>query len=367
MKCFPHILSSGNGNPFELFFELSADLLCIAGFDGYFKQINPAVSKLLGYTKEELFSRPINDFVFDDDKKMTEMIRGDLINGNPVFNFENRYVTKSGEIVWLSWTSMNINTDRLVFAVAKDVTIKKRLEEERNRMLLNITLLNKELKQLTYTTSHDLKAPVNNLIALFELLDVSKITDEETHELIQILKVGSVNLQQTLNGYVDSLSERQSMHLLIEEVSLNETLISVKNTINLLIKNSGATIEADFSEVSVVRFNKPYLYSIFLNLLTNSIKYARPDGKPLITIFSEKINGISHLVVKDNGMGFDMEKVKDKIFGLHQKFHEHTDSKGVGLFLVYNHVVSLGGSITLDSKPGEGSTFTIAFKDERKQ
>ncbi len=61
----------GKGNPFELFFELSGDLLCIAGFDGYFKRINPAVTKLLGYTNEELLSRPINDFVYVDDKEIT--------------------------------------------------------------------------------------------------------------------------------------------------------------------------------------------------------------------------------------------------------------------------------------------------------
>src|SRR4051812_24270434 len=90
---------------YELFFELSADLLCIAGYDGYFKKVNPAVSNLLGYTMEELHARPINDFVYEEDKEKTSVVRHELTKAKPLRNFENRYVTKSGEIVWLSWTS----------------------------------------------------------------------------------------------------------------------------------------------------------------------------------------------------------------------------------------------------------------------
>ena len=83
----------------------------------------------------------------------------------------------------------------------------------------------------------------------------------------------------------------------------------------------------------------------------------------VITIFSRKVTGVSQLVISDNCIGFDMEKVKDKIFKLHQKFHEHTDSKGIGLYLVYNHITSLGGTITLESEINAGSRFTICFKD----
>src|SRR5476649_2100074 len=85
----------------ELFFELSPDLLCIAGYDGYFKRINPTVSKTLGYTNEELFARPINDFVHNEDQGITADYREKLKKNTPLLNFENRYVTKAGETVWL--------------------------------------------------------------------------------------------------------------------------------------------------------------------------------------------------------------------------------------------------------------------------
>jgi len=136
----------------ERFFDLSPDLLCIAGFDGYFKKINPIVSTTLGYTNEELLARPINDFVYADDKDITSQKRENIIKDNALFNFENRYVTKAGEIVWLSWTSMPISSEQVVFAIAKNITHKKKLEEDRNVLLSNITRINNDLKQLTYTT-----------------------------------------------------------------------------------------------------------------------------------------------------------------------------------------------------------------------
>src|ERR1041385_2869514 len=149
----------GNEFNYELLFNLSADLLCIAGYDGYFKKINPAVSKVLGYTMEELYSRPINDFVYGPDKEITARVRKELTRSVPLLNFENRYLTKSGEIVWLSWTSMPVEEEKLIFAIAKDITHKKNLEEERNLVLVDLAKANENLRRLNYTTSHDLRSP----------------------------------------------------------------------------------------------------------------------------------------------------------------------------------------------------------------
>ncbi len=116
----------------ELFFELTPDLLCIAGYDGYFKKINPAVSKTLGYTNEELLGRLISSFVHIEDQGITKETRNDVIirDKKPLTNFENRYITKSGKTVWLSWTSIPMESEELIFAVAKNVTHRKKLEEQ---------------------------------------------------------------------------------------------------------------------------------------------------------------------------------------------------------------------------------------------
>lgn len=348
---------------FEYFFELSADLLCIAGFDGFFKRINPAVSQLLGYTNEELFSRPINEFVHPDDQEVTEKVREELRKNKPLLNFENRYITKGGEIVWLSWTSMPVYSDRLIFAIAKNVTHKMKMEEERNLLLANLTKVNQEIRKFAYTTSHDLRSPLGSLIMAIDLFEEAEIDDEPTLELIEILKQGSAQLKETLDNHLDVLSQQNSLHVALEELNLNRSLQNVFDSINSLVQNSKATFHVDFSDLENVKFNRAYLESIFLNLITNSIKYAQPDCLPIITICSTKANGVNQLIFSDNGSGFDMEKVKDKIFGLHQKFHNHVDSKGIGLYLVYNHITSLGGSIAVESNINEGAKFIISFKD----
>ena len=346
----------------ELFFELSPDLLCIAGYDGYFKRINPTVSKTLGYTNQELFAKPINEFVHPEDKIITSSYRVEIKKNTPLLNFENRYVTKSGEIVWLSWTSMPIDSEKVVFAIAKNITHKRKLDEDRNQQLANLTKINNDLKQLTFTTSHDLRSPVSNLLSVFSLLDTSKIKDEEVLEFIGVLKSATETLKDTLNTYVDALSQEDILHVHVEELDLQECLDIISKSLRSLIQDSRADIVVDFSEVKKIRFNKAYLESIFLNLITNSIKYAKPGFPPEISIRSKNGHGINELIFTDNGLGFDMDKVKNKIFGFNQKFHANTDSKGIGLYLVHNHVTSMGGTISFKSKVNGGTRFTLSFK-----
>jgi PAS domain S-box-containing protein len=346
----------------ELFFELSADLICIAGFDGYFKRINPIVSKTLGYTDEELFASPINSFVYKDDQDITAKNRKNLTQDAPLLNFENRYLTKTGEIVWLSWTSMPIKSQQVVFAIAKNITHKKQLDNDRNKLLADLTKTNNDLKQLTYTTSHDLRSPVNNLLLAFDLMDVSKINDEEALEYIDLLKSAAENLKSTLDNYVDALSQKNVLNVPIEVLNLNDCLNIVLQSIRTLVQDSNANISVDFSALPEVKFNKAYLESIFLNLITNSIKYAQPNLGPKISIRSRLHDGVKQLIFTDQGLGFDMDNVRDRVFGFNQKFHNHADSKGIGLYLVYNHITSLGGQIVLESKLNEGAKFIISFK-----
>lgn len=121
------------------FFNLSPDLLCIVGFDGYFKKINQAVIGLLGYTEAELLTNPTVSFLHSGDREKRNKTFKKLIGGDRVVNFENRYLTKSGEIKWLSWTAVPIIGEEVVFAVAKDITYKKQLEIERENILDSIS------------------------------------------------------------------------------------------------------------------------------------------------------------------------------------------------------------------------------------
>ncbi|HEY0667224.1 MAG TPA: PAS domain S-box protein, partial [Sphingobacteriaceae bacterium] len=147
----------------EPFFSLSHDYLCIAGFDGYFRKVNPAFIKLMGYSQEELFAMPISHLVHPDDRANTAETRRPILEGTPLLNFQNRYITKSGEIAWLTWTSIPVIEKKLIYAIAKNITHLKKMEEERQFLIKDLTSVNSGLKQLTYTISHDLRSPVNNM------------------------------------------------------------------------------------------------------------------------------------------------------------------------------------------------------------
>ncbi|MDP3832232.1 MAG: PAS domain S-box protein, partial [Ignavibacteriaceae bacterium] len=110
-------------------FNHSIDMLCIAGFDGYFKVLNPAWEKVLGWSKEELLSKPWVDFVHPDDKEPTNNAKTVSIEGNEVFQFENRFICKDGSIKWLDWNSFPYPEENSIFGVARDISEKKKAEE----------------------------------------------------------------------------------------------------------------------------------------------------------------------------------------------------------------------------------------------
>jgi PAS domain S-box-containing protein len=350
--------------PLDPFFDDVDDLLCIAGYDGFFKKVNPAVIRLLGYSEEELYSRSIKTFIHPEDQDRTWDHRQNRIKGKAPGKFINRYITKTGKTVWLSWSSIPVESQEVMYAIAKNITPLKEKETERNVLIENLSEINKNLKNLSYTTSHDLRTPVNNLLAVFSLLDTSKIKDKETLEFIDILKTATDGLKNTLNNYMDILNEKNLIRAKISSVNLKEIVHNVINSVSSLIENTDTKITVTISDELSVQFNEENLKSVVLNLITNAIKYAHVDRTPKISIQAQDSDSGVILRVCDNGIGFDTEKNSGKIFGLNEKFHgeNNPDSKGVGLYLVHNHITNMGGSISVESKVNIGTTFTITLR-----
>lgn len=343
------------------FFETSLDFLCIAGFDGYFKKLNPSFVNLLQYSEEVLYTTRIIDLVHVDDKYLMLSSLKNLSDNIPIVNLESRYVSKTGEIIWLHWNAIPLVEENLIYVTAKDISHEKKIEEERRNYLLTLDKKNQELKTLNFKTSHDLRSPVNNLLTLCNLLDATKLVDPQMIQIVSLIKKSSNNLKESLDTYIDEI-EKDVVETRLEKVGFSSSLKRVQTSIHALIIDSKIKFNVDFSELKSISYNRSYLESIFLNLITNSIKYSRPGVTPVVTIKTVVEQNIKKLIFTDNGLGFNMNLAEEKIFNLHQKFHNTKDSKGVGLYLVNSHVTNLGGTITVDSKINKGATFTITFK-----
>ena len=132
----------------ERFFELSIDMLCVLGFDGYFKRLNPAWERTLGFSVEDLRSRPFLDFVHPEDRPRTLGQNRDVRGGGRALGFENRYLCKDGSYRWLRWNARPDHAQGLIYSVARDVTEAKRAEAERERLLEQLRSALAEIKVL---------------------------------------------------------------------------------------------------------------------------------------------------------------------------------------------------------------------------
>jgi PAS domain S-box-containing protein len=130
------------------FFTLSLDMLCIADFSGYFRKLNPAWEKTLGYSREELQSRPMFDFVHPDDLQRTLAQNLTVRTGGQALSFENRYRCKDGSYKWLLWNATPDFERQVIYAVARDITERKRSEEERDRLVHELQTALAEVKVL---------------------------------------------------------------------------------------------------------------------------------------------------------------------------------------------------------------------------
>ncbi|OYU83632.1 MAG: hypothetical protein CFE24_10290 [Flavobacterium sp. BFFFF2] len=329
--------------------------------------VNPAFTLMTGYTPEEVIGKTPR-ILQNEDTEREELDKLRVA----MKNWESAEITvsntrKNGEKFWNNFSMTPVADEKGWFthwiAVERDVTKDKETALEKERMMKELLENNLELKQFSYITTHNLRAPLTNLILICKLLNPEKIEDPSTLQLIEAFKTSTDQLNDTLNDLINVLIVKEKTDLKLEELSFEEILTKVKESISETMSNSKAVIEADFSAMQTVPFTKIYLESIFLNLITNSIRYRHPDRPPIIKIKTTiDAAGITKLIFSDNGIGMDMSRVKNKIFGFHQRFHNNADSKGIGLFLIKSQINALKGDIEVDSQLNIGTTFKIIFK-----
>jgi len=169
------------------------------------------------------------------------------------------------------------------------------------------------------------------------------------------------HLTETLDHLVDSLKVQEDKGKERETLQFQEVFNKTKEIFIGSILAYNAKVKADFVEATQIDYPRSYLDSIMLNLLSNALKYRSPDRVPEILFKTHRTQGGVKLTVSDNGLGIDLEKHGNKLFGLNKTFHRHAEAKGVGLFMTKIQIEAMGGSIEVKSEVGKGTTFTVNF------
>lgn len=249
----------------------------------------------------------------------------------------------------------------------ENIEVRNQLEEklnERTQMLNQLMDHKKQLKDFTHIIAHNMRAPLSNLLLIADMVKNSSSTEDKIM-LLEKQKPVIDFLHETFEELVDAIQVKTDFSIHRDHVDLE---LCLKKTLDLLqgeIISSGAVITQDFSTAKTTYFPLPYIESIVFNLLSNALKYRSPKKKPEIKISSYKKSGWTFLEVKDNGMGIDLNKHGDLMFRLRKTFHDHPLAKGFGLFITKTQIEAMGGSISVKSAPGKGSTFTVKLNKNK--
>jgi signal transduction histidine kinase len=239
--------------------------------------------------------------------------------------------------------------------------LEKRVEERTLQLTeINQSLIdqNNQLEQYAFITAHNLRAPVARIIGLMNIIDKENLHTPENLLYMDKLAISAEELDmiiKDLNVVVDVKKHTQEK---IETIELQPILAEVLQNLEKEIDTNQAIIKSSW-QVATVPFVRPYLRSIFYNLISNAIKYRTLEHIPEIEISTETVGDFTLLQFKDNGLGFDLGNYQNKVFQIYQRFHSHVAGKGMGLYPVKIQVESIGGRIELESTLNEGSTFKI--------
>lgn len=330
--------------------------------------VNPAFSSMSGYASEEIVGKSLNIFNGEnsDANELQKLLNA--IEHKEECLLETISYKKNKEEYWVRLSMIPIyNIENELshwISIQRDISVDKKQEKEKEQLIRELTQNNKDLKQFSYITSHNLRAPLSNLTGLLNLIEDIPIENDELQEILDGFNKSTHLLNETINDLVKVIIIKDNPSIKKEEVLLKEVFENVFSQLSFQIELFKPIIKINFENVSIININKAYIESILLNLLTNAIKYRSENRKLKITIQANQVDDQVELSFKDNGIGIDLERNKDKVFGLYQRFHNYPDSKGLGLYLVKSQVETMGGTISIESEVNKGTAFTLTFKNK---
>jgi len=305
----------------------------------------------------------ILDWVDYDRREIVTGILNEAKNGGNVNYQASRNI--NGSIKWYDMTWAGIK-DRehqdfgYVFTI-KDITRQKKFALEREKITSDLLQRNKALEQFTYIISHNLRAPVANIIGLSTVMDGIDVENDEICEIISSISKSANKLDEVISDLNRVLQVNQDINENIESILLPQLIDDIKFSIRHLIEKENVSVWCDFEQADELHSIKSFIYSIFYNLILNSIKYRTPGKQPVINICTRIQNGKIRINYKDNGRGIDTSRYADQLFGLYKRFDTSVEGKGMGLFMVKMQVESLGGTVALHSELNQGAEFVLEF------
>jgi PAS domain S-box-containing protein len=342
---------TSNGNiEFEMLalFEMTPDLVCIVSKDGYFRKINPAVINKLGYSEEELFSRPVSSLIHPDDKEFTSRERGKLLEGQALLNFQNRYLTKNGTVVWLEWTSVFLPDKEIVFAIAKDITVSKLKEKETEEKFHTYKSMATHFKSRAEENkkylAHELHEEVAQLAAVLKMQiswinqHISNPSETAKGKIDEALVLADL-LIKTIRRISFSVSPD-----MLADLGFNATLVWECNEFAVL-NGIPCQFISDCHEDDLPKEIKMDFFRICQEALSNIMEHA--EANEVKVILEDNVNTIS-LSIADDGKGFDVNAYK----------------QSPGIMNMQQLAVSINGQLTIESNAGKGTTVTVVIKKD---
>lgn len=363
----------------ERFFDLSLDKMCVAGFDGFFKRLNPAWEQSLGYSRQELMARPFADFVHPDDVAKTDSETQQNAQGNNTESFENRYLCKDGTYKWLAWRAKAVPEEQLIYAAARDITEQKKADQVLQAAMIQLERSNRELQDFASIASHDLQEPLRAIQAFGDRLQTrhGASLNEEARDYLSRIQNAAGRMRSLIQDLL-TYSRVATKTRPFSSVNLATTVQGIMADLAIRLEDTGGRVE--IGDLPAIEADAMQMRQLFQNLIDNGLKFHRDGQLPIVRIYVrpeeeqaspeawEEGEPLVHIVVQDNGIGFD-EKFVDRIFSPFERLHNQRKYGGTGIGLAICRKIAErhGGGISVRSTPGQGSEFSIALPIRQPQ
>ncbi|HET8864428.1 MAG TPA: PAS domain-containing sensor histidine kinase [Gracilimonas sp.] len=351
---------------FQAIFDSVPNLIFVKDLEGKYLMANNAVAEFFGYTPENMIGKKDTDFDISEEKakRFLEADKKVIESNEPLFIPEDKTLRPDGSEVWHQTIKVPFqHTDSnnpAILSIVTDITLRKNKESQLNNSLDIIGEQNKRLMNFAHIVSHNLRNHAGSISMVLEVFTLEE-SEEKKGVLLQELQKAAKRLNETISDLNEIIDEQYKTIHDAKEVNLNEFIIRTKQILTSDIKTHNAIFKEKIPETLRFKYNPAYLESILLNLLSNAIKYRHPDRDPVIKVHAYEKRDKVHLDITDNGLGIDLKKHGDKLFGMYRTFHQNENSKGIGLFITKNQIESMGGSIEVESEPDIGTTFKLVL------